>query len=110
MNINWKLRMKNKATLSALVLGLVALVYQVLAVAGVVSPVSESEVTGIIMMVIDLLVLMGVVVDPTTEGIADSDWANSYLEPAPNCITTAKAVCVDEVIADDDEDGDSHEW
>ena len=36
MNINWKLRLQNKATLTALVMALVALVYQVLGVCGVV--------------------------------------------------------------------------
>lgn len=81
MNINWKLRLQNKATLTALVMALVALVYQVLGVCGVVSRVSQDQVTTIISMVINILCLLGIVVDPTTAGIGDSARAMSYSEP-----------------------------
>ena len=82
MKINWKLRLKNKTTLTALILGIVALVYQVLGVFGVVPSVSESEVTNIVGMVINILDLMGIVTDPTTEGIGDSTRALEYESPA----------------------------
>ena len=81
MNINWKLRLQNKATLTALVMALVALVYQVLSVFGVVPRVSQDQVTTIISMVINILCLLGIVVDPTTAGIGDSARAMSYDEP-----------------------------
>ena len=45
MNINWKLRLQNKTTLTALVMALVALVYQVLGVCGVVPRVAQDQVT-----------------------------------------------------------------
>lgn len=81
MNINWKLRFKNKTTLTAIVLAFVALVYQILAVAGVVPRVSESQVVEIVGMVINLLCLLGIVVDPTTSGITDSQQALTYDTP-----------------------------
>lgn len=81
MNINWKLRLQNKATLTALVMALVALVYQVLGVCGVVPRVSQDQVTTIISMVINILCLLGIVVDPTTAGIGDSNRALTYDEP-----------------------------
>ncbi len=81
MQINWKLRFRNKVTLSAIVLGALALVYQILGLAGVVPAVSESQVSQIAVMTIDLLVLLGVVVDPTTQGVGDSRQAMSYREP-----------------------------
>ena len=81
MNINWKLRFRNKVTLTAIVLGVVALIYQVLGLAGIVPSVSESQITQIIVMAIDLMVLLGVVIDPTTEGISDSAQALSYENP-----------------------------
>ena len=81
MKINWKLRLQNKATLTALVMALVALVYQVLGVFGVVPRVSQDQVTTIISMVINILCLLGIVVDPTTAGIGDSVRAMSYDEP-----------------------------
>ena len=81
MKINWKLRLQNKATLTALVMALVALVYQVLGVFGAVPRVSQDQVTTIISMVINILCLLGIVVDPTTAGIGDSVRALSYENP-----------------------------
>ena len=81
MKINWKLRLQNKATLTALVMALVALVYQVLGVFGIVPRVSQDQVTTIISMVINILCLLGIVVDPTTAGIGDSVRALSYENP-----------------------------
>ncbi len=81
MKINWKLRFRNKVTLTAIVLGVVALIYQVLSLFGFVPPVAENQITQIAVMVIDLLVLLGVVVDPTTEGLGDSAQALDYQIP-----------------------------
>lgn len=81
MNINWKLRLQNKATLTALVMALVALVYQVLGVCGVVPRVTQDQITTIAGMVINILCLLGIVVDPTTAGVGDSARAMSYDEP-----------------------------
>lgn len=81
MKINWKLRLQNKATLTALVMALVALVYQVLGVCGVVPRVAQDQVTTIISMVINILCLLGIVVDPTTAGVSDSLRAMSYDKP-----------------------------
>ena len=72
MNINWKLRFQNKTTLTAIILALVALVYQVLGLFGVVPKISRDELTTVIGMVINLLCLLGIVIDPTTDGVSDS--------------------------------------
>lgn len=81
MNINWKLRFQNKTTLTAIILALVALVYQVLGVFGVVPKISQDELTTVIGMVINLLCLLGIVVDPTTDGVSDSARALTYGTP-----------------------------
>ena len=81
MNINWKLRFQNKTTLTAIILALVALVYQVLGVFGVVPKISQDELTTVIGMVINLLCLLGIVVDPTTNGVSDSARALTYDTP-----------------------------
>ncbi len=81
MNINWKLRFKNKTTLIALVTGIVALVYQIIALLGIVPPVSESQAVEFSGMVINLLCLLGIVTDPTTAGISDSTQAMTYNTP-----------------------------
>ena len=79
MKINWKLRFQNKTILTAIILGLVALVYRVMELTGLIPAVEESQITQIAVMVIDLLVLLGVVVDPTTQGVGDSTQALGYM-------------------------------
>lgn len=81
MKINWKLRFQNKTTLTAIILALVALVYQVLGVFGVVPKISQNDLTTVIGMVINLLCLLGIVVDPTTDGMSDSARALTYETP-----------------------------
>ena len=81
MQINWKLRLKNKVTLTAIVLGVVGIAYKILAMLGIVPAISENEVVEVVLLVIELLVLLGVVVDPTTAGVGDSQLAMSFDKP-----------------------------
>lgn len=79
--INWKLRLQNKTTLTAIILAAVALVYQVLGMLGIVPSISESLVIETAGMVINLLCLLGIVTDPTTKGVSDSRQALTYDTP-----------------------------
>ena len=81
MQINWKLRLKNKVTLTAIVLGVVGIAYKILAMLGIVPPISENDMVEVVLLVIELLVLLGVVVDPTTAGVGDSQLAMSFDKP-----------------------------
>ena len=78
MKINWKARFKNKTfviSLSALIIGFI---YAILSAFDIVPTIGEDKVTEIVSAVISLLGMMGVVVDPTTNGISDSDRALTY--------------------------------
>ena len=79
--INWKLRFMNKATLCALISLVVGLIYIILSWFDVVPKVSESDVINALLMLVDILSLVGVVTDPTTEGVIDSIKARSYQIP-----------------------------
>lgn len=81
MNINWILRLKNKATLTALIAAALAFGYQVAGIFGVVLPVAQDELAQAAMLLVNILVALGVVVDPTTAGIGDSERAMNYTEP-----------------------------
>ena len=81
MDINWKLRLQNKATLAALIATIVAFVYQVLGIFGVVPAISQDMVITGAGIVLNLLVAIGVVVDPTTSGVNDSEQAMAYENP-----------------------------
>ena len=81
MNINWTLRFKNKVTLTAIVVQVIAIIYAMLGVFNIVPSLGENVVLDIAYMVIELLCLLGIVVDPTTEGLSDSEQALTYIVP-----------------------------
>ena len=72
--INWKLRLQNKATLIAL-LGAIFLMSQQFGL-----EIPQNIQDGVNTFVY-ILVLIGVVNDPTTAGITDSKRALEYYEP-----------------------------
>ena len=78
MKINWKARFKNKTFVLALVALVVAFVYQVLGLFGIIPPISEDAIVNTITMFVNILAFIGVVVDPTTDGVNDSDRAMTY--------------------------------
>ena len=78
MKINWKARFKNKAFVITFVTLVITFVYQLLGIFGVVPSVSEESVVNIVTMLVNILAFVGVIVDPTTDGINDSDRAMLY--------------------------------
>ena len=80
MNINWKLRLQNKVTLLAILGDIVAIVFSVISLIQTKEFTYES-VMHIISLVVEVLVLLGIVVDPTTEGMDDSVKARGYEKP-----------------------------
>ncbi|MDD7355887.1 MAG: phage holin [Streptococcus hyointestinalis] len=74
MRINWKLRFTNKTTLLAIIATAILLAQQL----GLKLPDNINDVANTILT---LLVLLGVVTDPTTHGISDSGQALDYAEP-----------------------------
>lgn len=81
MKINWTVRLKNKTWLLAFAGAIVAFIYQILGMVGIVPPVAEDNVTQIIGLVVNLLVALGIVQDPTTAGMSDSVQALDYDSP-----------------------------
>lgn len=81
MRINWKVRFKNKTWLVTFLLAILAFLYQVLGMFDIVPPVTEDMATQLIAAVVNILVAIGVVIDPTTSGASDSQQALTYNEP-----------------------------
>lgn len=73
--INWKLRLQNKATLIAL-LGAIFLMAQQF---GLEIPKNIQDGVNTFVYI---LVLIGIVNDPTTAGVSDSNRALDYHEPS----------------------------
>lgn len=78
VKINLKARLKNKAFLVSVVALTVSLVYRVLALFGIIPAHGENEIIELFGMAVNILAVLGVVVDPTTEGLSDSERALTY--------------------------------
>ena len=83
MNINWKVRIRNKNFWLALIPALLLLVQVVAAPFGYKWDfgVLNQQLAAIINAVFAMLSILGVVNDPTTAGVGDSVRAMSYDEP-----------------------------
>ncbi len=81
MRINWSVRFKNRVWLGSFLSLIVGFVYSMLALFDVFPEVTQNLVVQLMNQVLTFLGLIGVIVDPTTAGIGDSDRAMSYAEP-----------------------------
>lgn len=83
MNINWKVRIKNKAFWIALVPAVLLLVQVVASVFGVTLDfgILGGKLLEVVNSAFALLAILGIVTDPTTEGLQDSKLAMTYESP-----------------------------
>ena len=81
MKINWLVRFKNKTFLAAFLALIVTFIYDLLALIGIAPSVDESVVMTLVNSVLTILVGIGVLTDPTTAGIGDSERALTYTKP-----------------------------
>lgn len=81
--INWKVRIKNKNFWIALIPALLLLVQVVAAVFGYTLDLGElgNKLLAMVNAVFAVLSILGIVTDPTTQGVADSNLALTYDEP-----------------------------
>ena len=81
--INWKVRIKNRQFWTAIIPALALVAQAVMAVFGI--SLQLDSLVGKLVAGVDagfaVLVILGVVVDPTTAGISDSRRAMTYEEP-----------------------------
>ena len=81
MKINWKERIKNKVWLGSFFSLVVGFIYSLLALFDVFPAVTQNLVVQLLNQLLTFLGLIGVIVDPTTAGVGDSDRAMGYEEP-----------------------------
>lgn len=82
-NINWLVRIKNKAFWVALIPALLLLIQVVAAVFGIQIDLGDlgNKLLDVVNAIFMVLAILGVVTDPTTAGITDSAQALEYTEP-----------------------------
>lgn len=85
MNINWIVRIKNKAFWLAIIPAVLLLIQQVAAIFGFTLDFGQlgNQLAQVVETVFLVLAILGVVADPTTEGLGDSKLAMTYDVPKP---------------------------
>ena len=83
MKINWTVRLKNKQFWLSVVPAIALVAQAVAALFGYSIDLTTlvGKVQAVINAVFGLLVILGIVVDPTTAGVGDSARAMTYEEP-----------------------------
>lgn len=83
MNINWTVRIKNKTFWLALIPAVLLLIQVVAAVFGFTLDLGDlgDKLIAVVNALFAVLVILGIVTDPTTEGVGDSTQALTYTEP-----------------------------
>lgn len=81
--INWTVRFKNKTFWLAVIPAMLLLIQTVAAVFGYTLDLGElgDKLLAVVNAVFGVLVILGVVTDPTTSGVSDSAQAMTYETP-----------------------------
>ncbi len=81
--INWTVRIKNKSFWLAIIPAVLLLVQVVAAVFGYTLDLGElgNKLIDVVNAAFSVLVILGIVTDPTTKGVGDSKQALTYSEP-----------------------------
>ena len=81
MEINWKVRFKNPTWLTMFLSLIIGFVFNLLKMFDIVPTITETQIMEVVSQVLTFLGLIGVLVDPTTAGLSDSERAMRYIEP-----------------------------
>nr|DAZ05665.1 MAG TPA: holin [Caudoviricetes sp.] len=82
-NINWQVRIKNKNFWLTFIPAVLLLIQVIAAVFGFTLDLGDlgNRLLDVVNAAFSVLVILGVVNDPTTEGVSDSEQALTYTEP-----------------------------
>lgn len=72
-NLNLKIRLKNKTFIITMMTTIIAFVYQMLAQFEIVPKIAQDQTIQVLMLIVNILAGLGILVDPTTSGVKDSE-------------------------------------
>lgn len=81
MKINWKARLKNGPFWIGLISAVVAAVFTIVPLCGVELSVTAEQIMHAVTLVLMIPTALGIISDPTTKGICDSQMALTYDKP-----------------------------
>lgn len=94
MRVNWLVRLKNKTFWLSFIPALLLLVQVIASVFGYSLDLGElgNKLLAVVNAVFALLSILGIVTDPTTSGVSDSERAMGYTEPKTDADTDTESV------------------
>lgn len=97
MRVNWLVRLKNKTFWLSFIPALLLLVQVIASVFGYSLEFGElgNKLLAVVNAVFALLSVLGIVTDPTTSGVSDSERAMGYTEPKTDADTDTDTESVD---------------
>lgn len=106
MKVNWKVRFRNKPWLACFFAAILTFIYTILGLFDIYPEVTKNDVGEIISSCLMFLSLIGVINDPTTDGLGDSQRALSYEIPwaDPELVTEEEPVVYDLVEPGEEEE------
>lgn len=89
VRVNWLVRLKNKTFWLSFIPALLLLVQVIASVFGYSLDLGElgNKLLAVVNAVFALLSILGIVTDPTTSGVSDSERAMGYTEPKTDADT-----------------------
>jgi len=81
MKINWKVRLQHKGFWVSLIALLLVIANQIAALFGIDITIYNEQVTALSESILAILGLLGIIIDPTTSNISDSEQALKYTKP-----------------------------
>ena len=83
--INWRVRIRNRNFWLAIIPAVLLLITQIGAIFGyqIDTALIGEQLAAVVSTVFLILTILGIVADPTTEGISDSELAMTYNVPKP---------------------------
>lgn len=81
MKINWKVCFKNKVWLGCFIAAIVSFIFTILTMFDIYPIVTEDQIMRVVNSVLMVMSMTGLLIDPTTNGIGDSERALGYDEP-----------------------------
>ena len=80
-NINWKVRLKSGPFWLGIASAVILAVFYILDLCGVVTNVTASQIIEAVQLLLLIPASIGIISDPTTKGVKDSQLAMTYDAP-----------------------------
>lgn len=81
MKINWKVRFQNKVWLTSFIGLIVGFTFNMLSLFDIFPSITQHTIMKLVDNLLTFLGLIGVLIDPTTAGVSDSNRAMGYIVP-----------------------------